>query len=202
MLPIAGAELILGAAWLATLGLYLVDYSTLTLQFIQDNRFVILRGETPPPLQHSSIHQLHRLCLTKAIAQCFTLTWQEVRSSPNTTTPQEQGTKSCIPALIFPAEMPPDLRQVLQQYHPIFTVPVGLSPTRPCDHRIPLMPTAPPVKVRPYRYPHSQKTEIEEMVSHMLAEGLIEPSTSPFSSPVIFVKKRMGHGVFAQTTEH
>lgn len=34
VLPIASAELILGAAWLATLGLYLVDYSTLTLQFI------------------------------------------------------------------------------------------------------------------------------------------------------------------------
>lgn len=31
VLPIDGAELILGAAWLATLGLHLVDYNTLTL---------------------------------------------------------------------------------------------------------------------------------------------------------------------------
>jgi len=51
---------------------------------------------------------------------------------------------------------------------------------------------ADPVKARPYRYPQSQKKEIEKMVGDMLQEGIIVPNTSPFSSPIILVKKKGG----------
>ena len=46
--------------------------------------------------------------------------------------------------------------------------------------------------MRPYRYPQSQKTEIERLVRDMLAVGIIQPSTSPFSSLVILVRKKEG----------
>lgn len=44
----------------------------------------------------------------------------------------------------------------------------------------------------PCRYPHSQKSKIEKIVIELLSEGLIQPSTNPFSAPVILVKKKDG----------
>lgn len=37
---------------------------------------------------------------------------------------------------------------------------------------------------------YSQKAQIETMVEDMLKQGIIKPSTSPFSSPIILVKKK------------
>ncbi|XP_068649594.1 uncharacterized protein [Aristolochia californica] len=64
------------------------------------------------------------------------------------------------------------------------------SASRQCDHRIALKAGFEAVVVRPYRYPHLQKDKIEKQCKHMLEEGLVRRSTSPFSSPVLLVKKQ------------
>ena len=63
---------------------------------------------------------------------------------------------------------------------------------RPTDHAINLLPNSASVNTSPYRYPYSQKQEIENQVAAMLSQGHIQPSSSPFSSPVLLVKKRDG----------
>lgn len=48
-----------------------------------------------------------------------------------------------------------------------------------------------PVNVRHYRYAYHQK-EMEKLMDEMLTSGVIRPSTSPYSSPILLVKKKDG----------
>ena len=74
----------------------------------------------------------------------------------------------------------------------MFNEPQGLPPEKDIVHRIELQPNAQPVHVRPYKYPHFQKEEINRLVTKMLNFGIIRDSTSSFSSPVLLIKKKDG----------
>jgi hypothetical protein len=84
------------------------------------------------------------------------------------------------------------LDRLLEHHAAIFEEPQGLPPARPYDHRIHLLPGTAPVAFRPYRYPQLQKDELERQVAGMLAQGIIRPSTSPFSAPVLLFLKPDG----------
>ena len=47
-----------------------------------------------------------------------------------------------------------------------------------------------PIRQHPRRLPYHQKAEVEKQVRDMLAQGVIQPSTSPWSSPIVLVKKK------------
>lgn len=82
------------------------------------------------------------------------------------------------------------LEHVLTDFSDLFQEPTSLPPARSCDHRITLAHGVDPVAVRPYRYPQAQKDEIEKQCGSMLELGLIRPSRSPYSSPVLLVLKQ------------
>lgn len=90
------------------------------------------------------------------------------------------------------SHLPTDIQSLLNQFPNVLAVPTALPPRRACDHTIPLVEGATPVNIRAYRYPPSLKDEIERQVQVMLEHGLIQPSKSPFSSPVLLVRKKDG----------
>ena len=58
------------------------------------------------------------------------------------------------------------------------------------------------MNIRPYRYPPALRDAIEKQVADMLQKGLIQPSSSSFSSPVLLVKKKDGSYRFCVDFRH
>jgi hypothetical protein len=87
--------------------------------------------------------------------------------------------------------IPQDLQGIIDKHSKVFEdIPKGLPPTRNHDHEIHLIPGSVPPNIRPYRYPYNQKSEIERMVEEMLEDGIIRPSQSSYSAPVVMVFKK------------
>lgn len=87
------------------------------------------------------------------------------------------------------AEVPQEMKVVLEEFEVAFAEPSGLSPPRNHDHKIQLQKGAQPTCVRPYKYPYYQKEKIERLVAEMLKSGIIRSNQSPYSSPMLLVKK-------------
>jgi hypothetical protein len=87
--------------------------------------------------------------------------------------------------------IPQDLQGIIDKHSKVFEdIPKGIPPTRNHDHEIHLIPGSVPPYIRPYRYPYAQKSEIEHMVEEMLEAGIIRPSQSSYSTPVVMVFKK------------
>ncbi|KAL4582832.1 hypothetical protein LXL04_007393 [Taraxacum kok-saghyz] len=112
-LRITGANLVLGMAWLQTLGLVLADFAVPQMTFQFNNRQILLRGE--PTSKPTTAAQLSSMLRQESIAECFTVT----------TAPQP-------------------------------------------------------------------KSIMTKLIHEMLRDGLITPNHSPYSSPVLLVRKKDG----------
>ncbi|MCO5553550.1 hypothetical protein L7F22_007072 [Adiantum nelumboides] len=72
------------------------------------------------------------------------------------------------------------------------SLPSTLPPVRPEDHTIDLIPGSTRPNRPPYRVSRAQNEEIMNQVKDLLEKGLIQPSSSPFCSPVLLVLKKDG----------
>ena len=168
VLPIWGADVVLGVQWLKALGPVLTDYTA--MKFIYNDQLIELVGDRDSSLQMISPSQLRRLVDTGNTSTFF-----HIKMEPSLETPIN---------ITHPL---PAVQQLLSKYASLFQPLSTLPPSRATDHSITLLPNSTPVNVKPYRYPHFQKQEIETQVAAMLRQGHIQHSSSPFSSPVLLV---------------
>ena len=185
ILPIEGPDVVLGIQWLQQLGRVAHDYAALSMEFCWEGRPIILHGDLHQSSSLITFNQFQALIHSSNVHSMFAL-------QPLAT--EELETASLVTkenTLIFPNTLPVAISTTLQKFRDLFLPPTGLPPYRTIDHKIHLIPNSKPVNVRPYRYPHFQKNEMEKLIREMLDQGIIRPSQSPFSSPVLLVKKRM-----------
>ncbi|UYV64482.1 hypothetical protein LAZ67_3000918, partial [Cordylochernes scorpioides] len=81
------------------------------------------------------------------------------------------------------------LKQILAKYTDLFSSRLGR--TSLAKHQV-HTEDAKPIKHKPYRVSAKERTIIKDQIDEMLEEGIIRQSSSPWSFPVILVKKRDG----------
>ncbi|UYV72285.1 K02A2.6-like, partial [Cordylochernes scorpioides] len=84
------------------------------------------------------------------------------------------------------------LEHLLCQYEDVFaTSPKDVGRTNVTQHRIDTG-GATPVKQLPRRLPMTRRDEVAKLIEEMAEQDVIEPSSSPWASPVVLVKKKDG----------
>nr|GFA60841.1 putative reverse transcriptase domain-containing protein [Tanacetum cinerariifolium] len=68
----------------------------------------------------------------------------------------------------------------------------GLPLTRPVEFQIDLVPGAAPIARAPYRLAPSEMKELSKQLKELSDKGFIRPSSSPWGTPFLFVKKKDG----------
>ena len=87
----------------------------------------------------------------------------------------------------LPAEQRADLEKLLSKHHGTFTDRPGRCHV--AEHRVDLI-SEQPVVSKPYAVPHSLRESLREDLEEMERAGIIRPSSSPYASPGVIVKKR------------
>jgi hypothetical protein len=173
-ISMGGCDNVLGMEWLHTLGPITMDYQELYVSFHHEAHTYTFRCLQMGSPEIINSHQMEKL-LKKG--------HHGVIAQFNAIQVTEQASQV----------VPPSLQLILDKYPKVFEVPTALPPSRgEHDHSIPLLSGHQPLNLRPYIYPFSQKNEIENMVQELLEAGVILPSTSPYSSPVVMVLKKEG----------
>ena len=88
------------------------------------------------------------------------------------------------------------LREMLLRNKDVFASNPKQTPTTTLAHHRIETGSHPPVYVPPYRVSPAQRQLIDEQAQEMLDSGVIRPSKSPYSSPVLLVKKSDGKDRF------
>ncbi|KAL0542645.1 hypothetical protein IC582_008834 [Cucumis melo] len=181
-LELGGVDVILGMQWLYSLGVTIVDWKNLSLSFVAEGKEVKIKGDPSLTKARISLKNMMKHWEEKDsgfLIECRSLQVRTVGDEEHCLLNTEAVSKELISS-------------VIKQYQDVFDWPEKLPPRREIEHHIHLKDGTDPINVRPYRYGFQQKGEMEKLVQEMLNSGVIRPSTSPYSSPVLLVKKKDG----------
>lgn len=173
---LGNSDVLFGVQWLEKLGAVTTNWKSQKMSFRVGRETVVLRGD--PTLTHTHISLKAMIKTVRKTGGGLLLELKYIEGA-------KQGREEHSPKGV-----PLYLQPILGKYDAVFKNPTELPPFRGHEHSIVMKEGSNPVNIRPYRYPQIQKDEIERLVQEMLEAGVIQPSTSPYSSPVLLVKKK------------
>lgn len=84
------------------------------------------------------------------------------------------------------------ITNICHKFNDIFFLPNDqLSCTKTIEHGINTYNNTAPIYTKSYRYPEVHKQEVNNQINKMLKQKIIQPSTSPWSSPLWVVPKKL-----------
>ncbi|MCO5612907.1 hypothetical protein L7F22_067180 [Adiantum nelumboides] len=175
-MPLEGCDVLLGMPWFYNHKAVLDSFNkTVTLE-IRGKKIVLdvnLKGESVPLVSTSAIPRLMKQHISAYLIY--------VKERDET----ESSNLSSLDV---------SRRAFLDEYADCFSeaLPGQLPPKRPEDHNIDLIPGSAAPNKPPYRVSAAQQEEIMTHVNELLQKGHIQPSSSPFCSPVLLVQKKDG----------
>lgn len=84
-----------------------------------------------------------------------------------------------------------EIWKIFEEFHEVFHLEGDrLTLTPAAIHKIPLIPGTQPITTKPHRVPYYQKADLDKEISRMLEDEIIQPSKSPWCSPILLVPKK------------
>jgi hypothetical protein len=210
--------LILGKPWLCDVQPH-IDWRTNVVMVKEAGTGAVhvLRGSVRTPKAGvAAVAELSAMQLKKALHQpqdYFLATLREMElagaegdtegdlptSPPVITSEEERQAKfeAALKALETPT-LSPEHREALEatlwEYSDVLKgMPAGfMPPERSYDHTIPLEEGSIPPYSSTYRMSPAELDEVKKQLADLLSRGFIQPSSSPYGSPILFVRKKDG----------
>jgi hypothetical protein len=83
--------------------------------------------------------------------------------------------------------------QIVNEYPNVFPDELpGMPPERDIEFIIELLPRIAPIAKRPYRMGVNELAELKKQIRELQDKGYVQPSSSPWGAPVLFVEKKDG----------
>ncbi|KAJ9526673.1 hypothetical protein QJQ45_017555 [Haematococcus lacustris] len=176
-----GFDIILGKPWLAEINPR-IDWKANIMRFRHAGRQHTLR----PPVKQPSTTNTNGSPLLISSAQLRTAISNKCPVFLVSITPADGNAETCHQVL--------DCSPIVQEYADVFPsdLPHGLPPQRSVDHRIELQQAKPPPARPIYNVSSSELAELKQQIGELLDKGFIRPSTSPYASGVLLVRKKDG----------
>ncbi|XP_052209193.1 uncharacterized protein LOC127812711 [Diospyros lotus] len=106
-----------------------------------------------------------------------------------------QGSHGCIAYARLEEKEIPKLKEVqmVREYEDVFPEDLpGLPPPREIEFLVDLVPGTKLISIPPYRMALAEMRELRSQLQELTDKGFIRLSTSPWGTPVLFVKKKDG----------